>query len=538
MDFEASLKSNSLVGTPIDLDRPNACEERCSTNQQPLMDPGRVLPDWSQFSPADSLNRILDKDYGITDQQKKRILDALRSDAKAVKAEDQEEWVDGEWEFFYDKCMELDMDPDFCVEDVYEDECGSAQFFSQLAKTGCLCWVLLLCRFVFLFVLCWARKLLISGTFCLFLFDCRMSGLCSQTGLLRLVICCLVCFRDVLGCWVCCLLFGSRVSHANVVLFCYGSHYSGPGLLYGLSLVSGFGGLFAVHIYLYGLTVFSYKTLSWQLIFLVWVYYQLHPGVLSIFWVFEMVGAAILCSFLVRIQFCHVQFKFKLGGGESNSWISFGLFWFWVRLFIALLEGPAVGYLIMFFEEALVFTLLYLGRKFLFQFCTYLAQIGWGVDACSNRPRLIVRDVCGLEYLYVVHLWAYILAQFWLRLGLLSSCFCCVILLSWSRPILLKFWRRPSLQMVSFLGLAHHCRYARATLWKAHPMGALLCNCLAHCSRFLVVPCISVKLEKDIMPTRSLYFSRHSMVFGFDGTQSLFWVSKSYGGVCLSKKYM
>ncbi|MFS8013772.1 hypothetical protein Hanom_Chr15g01337041 [Helianthus anomalus] len=64
------------------------------------------------------------------------MVDALCSKAKAVKAKDQEEWVDGEWEFFHDKCMELDLDPDYCVEDVYEDESGSAQFISQLANTG------------------------------------------------------------------------------------------------------------------------------------------------------------------------------------------------------------------------------------------------------------------------------------------------------------------------------------------------------------------------------------------------------------------
>ncbi|MFS7969327.1 hypothetical protein Hanom_Chr09g00807881 [Helianthus anomalus] len=101
-----------------------------------MIDPGRILPTWSQFSPSESMNRILDKDYGITDEQKKRILDALSSDAKAVKAEDQEEWVDGEWEYFHDKCIEFDLDPDFCVEDVYEDDSESAQFIAQLAKTG------------------------------------------------------------------------------------------------------------------------------------------------------------------------------------------------------------------------------------------------------------------------------------------------------------------------------------------------------------------------------------------------------------------
>ncbi|MFS7909496.1 hypothetical protein Hanom_Chr02g00095271 [Helianthus anomalus] len=105
-------------------------------NQQSALNPGRVLPNWSQFNPQESLNRILDKDYGITDAQKKRITDALCSGSQAVKAWDQDEWVDGEWEFFHDKCEELGMDPDFCVEDVYEDESGSAQFISQLAKSG------------------------------------------------------------------------------------------------------------------------------------------------------------------------------------------------------------------------------------------------------------------------------------------------------------------------------------------------------------------------------------------------------------------
>ncbi|MFS7951826.1 hypothetical protein Hanom_Chr07g00599791 [Helianthus anomalus] len=111
-------------------------DERCTINRQNLIDPGRVIPNWSHFSPSASLNRILEKDYGITDVQKKRILDALKGEMQAVKAEDQEEWVDGEWDFFHDKCVELGLDPDYCVEDVYEDECGSAQFISQLAKSG------------------------------------------------------------------------------------------------------------------------------------------------------------------------------------------------------------------------------------------------------------------------------------------------------------------------------------------------------------------------------------------------------------------
>ncbi|MFS8013786.1 hypothetical protein Hanom_Chr15g01337191 [Helianthus anomalus] len=137
MDFDASIKTNSLVGSPLDLYPPeNICTENCTTNQQNEIDPGRVLPSWSKFSPQDSLNRILDRDYGITDAQKNRILEALTGATKAVRAEEQEDWTEGEYDFFYDKCLELGLDPDFCVEDVYDDESGSAQFLSQLSKTG------------------------------------------------------------------------------------------------------------------------------------------------------------------------------------------------------------------------------------------------------------------------------------------------------------------------------------------------------------------------------------------------------------------
>ncbi|MFS7909485.1 hypothetical protein Hanom_Chr02g00095141 [Helianthus anomalus] len=137
LDFSASLKANELIGEPMDLyPQDNVNAEFCTTNEQSPFDPGRVLPTWSRFSPSESLQRILDKDYGITDIQKKRILDALTGESQAVNAVDQEEWVDGEWEFFNDKCLELGLDPDYCVEDVYDDESESARFLSGLAKTG------------------------------------------------------------------------------------------------------------------------------------------------------------------------------------------------------------------------------------------------------------------------------------------------------------------------------------------------------------------------------------------------------------------
>ncbi|MFS8013792.1 hypothetical protein Hanom_Chr15g01337261 [Helianthus anomalus] len=101
-----------------------------------MIDSGRILPKWSQFNPEESMNRIVDIDYGISDGQKKRILDCLLGESHAVKAVDQENWSQGEHDFFWDKCTELGYDPDYCVEDVEEDDSGSAQFISQLAKSG------------------------------------------------------------------------------------------------------------------------------------------------------------------------------------------------------------------------------------------------------------------------------------------------------------------------------------------------------------------------------------------------------------------
>ncbi|MFS8013820.1 hypothetical protein Hanom_Chr15g01337551 [Helianthus anomalus] len=91
-----------------------------------------MLPEWCRVKSLENEN----KDYGITDLQKQWILDRLLSKAGAVRAEDQEDWVEGEWEFFYDKCAELGLNPDYCVEDVEEDMSGSAQFFSQQLNAG------------------------------------------------------------------------------------------------------------------------------------------------------------------------------------------------------------------------------------------------------------------------------------------------------------------------------------------------------------------------------------------------------------------
>ncbi|MFS8013768.1 putative transcription factor interactor and regulator CCHC(Zn) family [Helianthus anomalus] len=133
LNFAESVRHNDLVGEPMDLfPQANVNAEKCTLNEEHSFDPGRVLPRWCSERP----NHDTNKDYGITDAQKKRILDALSGDSNAVRAEDQEDWVEGEYDFFYDKCFELGLDPDFSVEDVYEDESGAAQFLSQLSKTG------------------------------------------------------------------------------------------------------------------------------------------------------------------------------------------------------------------------------------------------------------------------------------------------------------------------------------------------------------------------------------------------------------------
>ncbi|KAJ0942481.1 hypothetical protein HanPSC8_Chr03g0092451 [Helianthus annuus] len=50
--------------------------------------------------------------------------------------ENQEDWVEGERDFFWDKCKELGLDPDFFAEDVGEDDSSIAQYFSHLSKSG------------------------------------------------------------------------------------------------------------------------------------------------------------------------------------------------------------------------------------------------------------------------------------------------------------------------------------------------------------------------------------------------------------------
>ncbi|MFS8013843.1 hypothetical protein Hanom_Chr15g01337801 [Helianthus anomalus] len=73
-------------------------------------------------------------DYGISQAQKDAIRKRLMSKSQTVLAEVANNWEPGERDYFEDLCMELGLDPDFCIEDVAEDVSETARFFSCLQK--------------------------------------------------------------------------------------------------------------------------------------------------------------------------------------------------------------------------------------------------------------------------------------------------------------------------------------------------------------------------------------------------------------------
>ncbi|KAI3711502.1 hypothetical protein L1987_70039 [Smallanthus sonchifolius] len=73
-------------------------------------------------------------DFDITNAQKKAISSRLEKYG-AVKAEDQVDWSQGEWEYFHYLRNSMQIDPNTCVEDVDSDNNGTARFFKyQLEK--------------------------------------------------------------------------------------------------------------------------------------------------------------------------------------------------------------------------------------------------------------------------------------------------------------------------------------------------------------------------------------------------------------------
>ncbi|MFS8013765.1 hypothetical protein Hanom_Chr15g01336971 [Helianthus anomalus] len=481
MDCEASLKTNSLVGTPIDLDpQERYVEERCTTNQQSPIDIGRVLPNWHQFSPQASLYRILDKVYGITDAQKKRILDALQGDSKAVKAEDQEEWIDGEWEFFHDKCEELGLDPDFCVEDVYEDESESAQFLSQLAKTGKYFdpvvakplknnfWLLLGCY----------RKLLLFGTFCLLLFGRKVLFLCSQSMISGLGNCCFVNSYSWslmpgsiqgFGCWV---TISYRISSAS-----FDSRvYANLGLFWSPGLQSGFihqpqlrvmslgPGLVFVSACIFGASGFSFLLLN----------------------SLPLSGSMSWSGFVLGCSGSFLWAASKGGGAAFNFWHRFGLFWCWFNGKKLLLFG-------------LYFMLAQLHLR------VYSSVFGH----LMSGP-VILFSVCAAQC------WASKQAQVLLSMGPLF-CYCCQGILKAHYWVLIWMveWTPLKPKYVMVLKDGTGC------LFDVDPSSLdLHCNSI---EEFVYVWCYTrVLFGKDIIPTRMLKVSRRCIFSELANTKACF----------------
>ncbi|KAI3763411.1 hypothetical protein L1987_53869 [Smallanthus sonchifolius] len=99
----------------------------------------RLLPASILFSPSPGgvHTKGGGRTYGISESQRKTIADRL-SISNSICSEETVNWCPGEWDYFNDLCISLGLDPDYCIEDVESDtENGTAQFFSELMKSGC-----------------------------------------------------------------------------------------------------------------------------------------------------------------------------------------------------------------------------------------------------------------------------------------------------------------------------------------------------------------------------------------------------------------
>ncbi|KAI3814428.1 hypothetical protein L1987_14068 [Smallanthus sonchifolius] len=125
------------------LDIPNSIKfNKLITGQNDLYPPDQGMADSMEVE-VNVLNS--NGIYGISDAQKQVILNCMR-DFKYVQAEAVEEWSQGEWDCFADKCMELGLDPENSilypeedteiVDDEDMDGFELAHDVSQLKKLG------------------------------------------------------------------------------------------------------------------------------------------------------------------------------------------------------------------------------------------------------------------------------------------------------------------------------------------------------------------------------------------------------------------
>ncbi|KAI3773242.1 hypothetical protein L1987_47767 [Smallanthus sonchifolius] len=98
LDIPSSIKFNKLIEDQDDLYPPDkGLEDSMDLEVNPLNSNGNV-------------DYMANGKYGISDAQKQVILKCMQ-DFKYVQAEAVEEWSQGEWDFFTNKCMEMGLDP-------------------------------------------------------------------------------------------------------------------------------------------------------------------------------------------------------------------------------------------------------------------------------------------------------------------------------------------------------------------------------------------------------------------------------------------
>ncbi|KAI3777943.1 hypothetical protein L1987_47746 [Smallanthus sonchifolius] len=107
LDIPSSIKFNKLIEGQDDLYPPdNGLEDGMDLEMNTLIRNEKV-------------ECSTNEKYGISDAQKQVILNCI-CDFKYVQAEAVEEWSQGEWDFFADKCMEMGLDPENSI--LYPEE--------------------------------------------------------------------------------------------------------------------------------------------------------------------------------------------------------------------------------------------------------------------------------------------------------------------------------------------------------------------------------------------------------------------------------
>ncbi|KAI3787670.1 hypothetical protein L1987_42300 [Smallanthus sonchifolius] len=131
LDIQASIKRTSLVEACSDLYPHEPMNEDVTSSAQSQSVEKEQAAD--KCVPETEKGRS----YGISEAQRKAIADRLLV-SSSICGEETVNWCPGEWDYFNDLCISLGLDPDYCIEDVDSDtENGTAQFFSDLWKSGC-----------------------------------------------------------------------------------------------------------------------------------------------------------------------------------------------------------------------------------------------------------------------------------------------------------------------------------------------------------------------------------------------------------------